>query len=263
MFARHGVIPPTRFSMIERCVSSIIFGLVLAATAIPAHAQGNFNSGSTGADGAFNPPHNFTLQIPESGVLNFTTITINGDLRFSPNSRNTPVTLLATGDVIIKGRIFINGNNAFNTRFGGFAVPGGFRGGDGGQRFDNFNGTAGDGPGGGIGGRGSADSSSRGGGGGFLSGGNNGCCTNPGQGGPSYGTRNLLPLIGGSGGGGNGGSNDGIGGAAGAAAELFSLQAPAISHSQAVEQRVIMLPIFSHKAVLAMEEEALVGLSGS
>src|SRR6266850_779576 len=82
-----------------RIVSALVF--LLACTAQSAHAQGSFNSGSTGADGAFNPSSSTTLQVPESGVFNFTTVNIPGPVTvtFTRNSKNTPVTILATGDV--------------------------------------------------------------------------------------------------------------------------------------------------------------------
>jgi hypothetical protein len=177
--------------------------LIFAAT--PVKAQ--FSSGSTGADGAFNPTSNTTLQIPESGVFNFTTINIpqNVEVRFTKNSRNTPVTMLASGNVVIAGRIFLDGDS-WNGRFGGNGGPGGFRGGNGGTPLDVIHGTPGDGPGGGGGAVGGTTGGGSGGAGGFFGTGQNGILKNGdsvvGQAGARYGTRALLPLIGGSGGGG-------------------------------------------------------------
>jgi hypothetical protein len=113
---------------------------VAAALSIVAHAQ-TFSSGSTGADGALDlTSGDRVVQLPESGILNYTTINIpaNKVLRFKPNLRNTPVTLLAQGDVNIAGQISVSaGENAqvgvvtgagtgSDARFPG---PGGFFGG--------------------------------------------------------------------------------------------------------------------------------------
>ena len=179
--------------------------LLLLCAAAPANAQ--FSSGSNGADGAFNPTANVTLQVPESGVFNFTTVNIpqNVEVTFNKNSRNTPVTILASGNVVIAGRILLDGAH-WNARFGGAGGPGGFRGGNGGTPIDNINGTPGDGPGGGGGAVGGTTGAGNGGAGGFFAPGDNGIQKQGdavvGQGGVRYGTRVLLPLIGGSGGGG-------------------------------------------------------------
>src|SRR5438128_2062925 len=77
-------------------------------TPIGARAQ-TFSSGSTGADGALtlSPCEGRSVQVPDSGVFNFTTVTIPGcaagstTLVFIPNQRNTPVTILAQGSVVI------------------------------------------------------------------------------------------------------------------------------------------------------------------
>src|SRR2546426_1003989 len=70
----------------------------LAVLPAPALAQ-TFNSGSTGADGPFNPTANTTLALPPNGVFNFTTINIPSGVtvRFTRNATNTPVTMLASG----------------------------------------------------------------------------------------------------------------------------------------------------------------------
>jgi hypothetical protein len=203
--------------------------LVLFFAASPVKAQ--FSSGSTGADGAFNPTANTTLQIPESGVFNFTTVNIpqNIEVRFIKNSKNTPVTILASGDVVIGGRIFVDGAS-WNGRFGGAGGPGGFRGGNGGTPIDNINGTTGDGPGGATGAIGGTAGIASGGAGGFFRIGSNGILKSGdgvvGQAGPRYGTKTLIPLIGGSGGGGGssgvGSSTVGGGGGGGGGAILIA-----------------------------------------
>lgn len=95
-------------------------------------AAQSFSSGSTGADGALDLSTlsctNCEVQLPESGVLNYTTVNIpNGKiLLFKKNLRNTPVTLLAQGNVNIAGSIRLNAS-------GRTPGPGGFFGGAAGQ----------------------------------------------------------------------------------------------------------------------------------
>src|SRR6185369_706479 len=134
-----------------------------------------------------------------------------------------------SGDVIIAGRVFVDGFN-WNGRFGGDGGPGGFRGGNGGTPVDNINGTSGDGPGGGGAALGGTTGAASGGAGGFFGTGQNGILKTGdgvlGQGGPRYGTRTLLPLIGGSGGGGGssfaGSNTPGGGGGGGGGAILVA-----------------------------------------
>ena len=235
---------PIAFQLLSLQHSTSIFrGLTtllwLSIFGLTSFGQGTFVSGSTGADGAFNPTTNQTLQLPESGVFNFTTVNIpNGVIiRFSRNSRNTPVTILATGDVTITGSIDVAGLPGTNV-VGGKGGPGGFDGGSGGPptvvvngQNPNSPGHNGDGPGGGSGG-GSAttpDTRGTGGGGGYgfpgLSGSNAPFVTGVthAPGGTTYGLPTLLPLIGGSGGGGEtGGSLHGAGGGGGGGALLIA-----------------------------------------
>jgi hypothetical protein len=198
-----------------------LLGGMLATSA--AWAQGSYSSGSSGADGAFNPTTDITtIQLPESGVFNYTTVIIptNVTVRFTRNSRNTPVTILATGNVIINGTIDVSGTSN-NNFLGGSGGPGGFDGGRGGA--SNQDGVNGSGPGGGGGGRVNSSNGSAGGGGGggfataggagnLLIGSDQGLT---GFGGSIYGFTSLVPLIGGSGGGGRPGFNGGPGGSGG------------------------------------------------
>ena len=203
------------------------------------YAQGSFVSGSTGADGAFSPTQSQTVLVPESGVFNFTTVNIpaNVTIRFARNSKNTPVTILATGAVTVAGTINVAGSDA-TSGLGGAGGPGGFNGGNGGPAVSSGQtaaGSNGDGPGGG-GGAGSAGSSTSAGnpgGGGFGTPGQIGQLTEGqsggftlanGAGGPKYGLPTLLPLIGGSGGGGDAssGSSPGGGGGGGGGAILIA-----------------------------------------
>lgn len=185
-----------------------------------------FNSGSTGADGAFAPTANTTLTLPPSGVFNFTTINIppGVTVKFAPNTTNTPVTLLASGNVTIAGTIDLNGTAGAAATSGtslansrGIGGPGGFDGGAGANGIASTTGGSGLGPGGGAG-----ASSGSGAGAGFLNAGANG--SGGAAGGVAYGTPTLLPLIGGSGGGGGGASfgNTGAAGGGGGGAILIA-----------------------------------------
>lgn len=199
-----------------------------------------FSSGSTGADGAFSPTSDTTVDLPASGVLNYTTVNIPSGVtvRFA-QSVKAPVVMLASGDVTIAGTIDISGTSSANTgpgtllNQGGIGGPGGYDGGQGGLLVNTASGT-GYGPGGGGGGiYSNACSGPQGGGGGGFSvvGSGSYCVTQQGYlansrtgfGGPRYGSATLLPLVGGSGGGGgagsplqNGGPGSGGGGGGGA-----------------------------------------------
>ncbi len=215
----------------SRWVAKLVISAALTALALtsrPAFAQ-TFNSGSTGADGAFSPTTSTTLTLPPDGVFNFTTITIPAGVTvtFARNAANTPATLLASGNVTIAGTIAVSGSPggtgvspgtilASNAGAGG---PGGFDGGDGADGIVSTTGGAGLGPGGGAGGLAPSTVGGGGGGGFVVAGGNGGAvstfapATTPGGG--AYGTLTLLPLIGGSGGGGGGAVFGNTGGGAG------------------------------------------------
>jgi len=207
-----GLVAKIQSTNITRTLILTVFIICMQSTQV--FGQNNFNSGSTGADGAFNPIQSLTLQVPSSGIFNFTTVNVPSGvvINFTANATNTPVTILASGNVTISGIIVLDGSGP-NQILGGKGGPGGFRGGNGGAFMDIPIGMPGDGPGGGNGGVGAADLSSAGGGGGggHLRQGNTGLGTNGGVGGARYGTRTLLPLVGGSGGGGQSASNNSIG----------------------------------------------------
>jgi hypothetical protein len=113
-----------------------IFSFMIQAVSV--HAQ-TFSSGSTGADGALDlstlscPGNICQIQLPESGILNFTTVNVpqGKELRFKNNSRNTPVTMLAQGAITIAGTVDVSSVYIFGSgvcagtfdRIG----PGGFR----------------------------------------------------------------------------------------------------------------------------------------
>jgi len=153
--------------------------LLILAAATGALAQ-SFSSGSTGADGAFACAQGTTVQLPPSGILNYTTVNVASGcgLQFSPNVTNTPVTMLATGAVTIAGTVLLNSQSSCVA-----PGPGGFYGGAPGQN--------GVGPGGGVYGR--SDGT---------------------QNGRWVGSLSLVPIIGGSGGAGSVYVNGGGGGGA-------------------------------------------------
>lgn len=171
------------------------------------NAHAAFVSGSTGADGAFNPTANIEVALPANGILNYTTVNIPSGVTvtFKKNAANTPVYMLATGDITIAGTVKLDGASTVYTNpvttTPGAGGPGGYDGGYGGATA--LPGGKGLGPGGGGGGPSSIYVIA--GGGGFgTSGGTQGA--NYGVGGPSYGNARIIPLIGGSGGGGQTGS---------------------------------------------------------
>ncbi len=210
-------------------LTRLIAALSLACCAGSLAAAG-FNSGSTGADGAFAPTADTTVQLPASGVLNYTTVNIPTGVTVTfTQSNKAPVVMLASGDVKIAGTIDISGASTPNVTIGSFQFqggkggPGGYDGGWGGQPVQVSGGT-GFGPGGGGGGTQSGSTcnsdSQGGGGGGFTGNGEASYCVRNGGylanvrtgfGGPGYGSITMLPLIGGSGGGGGAGSISGLG----------------------------------------------------
>jgi hypothetical protein len=201
-------------------------GLILSS---PAWAQTTYNSGSTGANGAFPPvaiptgatnivmdlgSGNLTYKDAQggnlgtgtvgapdaSGVYNFTTFTLPAGitLNFIPDSLNRPVQFLDSGDVTIAGTFSVSGQS-YQGKKGGIGGPGGFNGGDGGgdTTSTTLNGGSGAGPAGGVG-----WGNSQVGGGSLL-----------------IANQQLTPLFGGSGGGGGKGDvatpGDGGGGGSG------------------------------------------------
>lgn len=186
-----------------------IYTSLLAVLLGAGSASGQVDLGSNGSYGPMNITNATTLQVPADGIFHCTTITFGAgaNLKFAKNTANTPVYLLATGDITFNGG---NGQEVINVSgAGGIGVaaglggPGGFDGGAGGDEPGD-----GAGPGGGAWGwvgdsgpwgtkpaeipyRGAAGYSNR--------------PTNSNQtvtGGAKYGNSLLIPIIGGSGGGG-------------------------------------------------------------
>ena len=145
---------------------ALAMGMVLSLGWAGGAQAAGFNSGSTGADGALNVTTNTTLAMPENGVFNFTTVTVASGaiLSFKKNVANTPVVMLATGDVSIAGTIDVSGTASVSnspgvlgdTSLPGIGGPGGFDGGRGGVPANNRRAGNGMGPGGGGGGDGIA-----------------------------------------------------------------------------------------------------------
>jgi hypothetical protein len=113
----------------------IVVGIIVAVlNGSPLFAQ-TFSSGSTGADGALDASawgsnSVITLQLPESGIFNFTTINIPSGrtLQFFLNSSNTPAVLLAQGNVTIAGTVSVSARNE-GPNTNRTPGPGGFLGG--------------------------------------------------------------------------------------------------------------------------------------
>jgi hypothetical protein len=150
-----------------------------------ARAQ-NFDCGSDGSYGPLNVTSNTTLTLPADGIFKCTTIFIgtNATLTFTRNALNTPVYLLATGNVTVNGTIDVSGSPGAAIS-GGSGGPGGFDGGNPGGGINVA--AAGFGPGAGQ----------PNGAGGYAT-----SYSAVPPNGPTYGSVLLIPLVGGSGGGG-------------------------------------------------------------
>ena len=122
--------------------------------AAPAQA---FSSGSTGANGAYNPtcsptPCTVNLSLPASGVFNFTTVTIPSGVtvKVLPNAANTPITMLATGNVVIQGTLDLRGQDGLPYPQRATGGVGGFPAGEGASPNNVISARDGTGPGGGV-----------------------------------------------------------------------------------------------------------------
>ncbi len=190
----------------------VVVLLALAWPALNQMAEAAFSSGSTGADGAFSPTETMMVELPPDGILNYTTVNIPSGVTiwFKKNARNTPVYMLATGNVTIAGNLTVSGSHAIGI-FHGKAGPGGFDGGFGGSQ--SAEGGSGLGPGGGTRATRYYTYGYGGGGGGFGTNGATG--QSGGTGGKAYSNIKTIPFIGGSGGGGGAGSYAGTGGGGG------------------------------------------------
>ena len=228
---------------ISRTLAAALVGGAIAAPG----AASAFNSASTGTDGIFNPTVNTIVDVPASGIFNYSSVLIPAGVTvtYRRNTTNTPLMILSSGDVTIAGTLDVSGapgratGAAGNGATGddgtpGTGGPGGYDGGRGGLALPEPSrlGGAGLGPGGGAGGFMATGNNFcfaapfGGGGGGFASAGGSITCNfnPPVSGGTTYGSSQLLPLIGGSGGGGGGGGQSfaGSGGGGGGGAILIA-----------------------------------------
>ena len=157
--------------------SSLTGHLVIATLALGClcgTARAQFNSGSDGSDGAFNPTTNVVIDMADhpTGIYRYSSVNIptNVNVTFIPNANNTPVVWLVQSNCIVNGKVDVSGKSANGGDVGGIGGPGGYAGGNGGT-----NPSPGLGPGGGL---------------------------NANNGSYNYGNQFLVPLLGGSGGGG-------------------------------------------------------------
>jgi hypothetical protein len=239
---------------IQTIVMTLFALVLLAGTALATPFESGSTCGtafynSSTCRGAYTPPTaNTVIQLPPSGILDYTTFTVPAgyNIYFAKNAANTPVYIRASGTVTIAGKIFVNAGTA-PTNSGtagdgntgddgqpGIGGAGGYDGGRGGisPLFGGVTwqyGGPGKGPGGGNVGMNNAlgydpTVGRPGGGAGF--GGAGGATYNSygGLGGSAYGQATLLPLIGGSGGAGgsSGASFNGAGGGGGGGAILIA-----------------------------------------
>ena len=196
-------------------LAAACLGLCLSVAQGPAIAE--FQSGSDGSDGAIVVNTDLTLDLPADGIFNVTTLTVaaGATLRFNRNPANTPVYILATGDISIAGSIDIRGlDGGSSIPYAGSGGPGGFDGGL--PTIGATPASAGQGPGGGQ--PGNADDGSVCAGCGNYNGGLS--CSGSANHGASYGSTLVLPLVGGSGGGGT--TDRIIGGGGGGGAILLA-----------------------------------------
>ncbi len=189
----------------------------LAPTLLPA---ADFVSGSDGSNGALNVTTNTVLPLPADGILKYTTITVatGATLTFAKNALNTPVHLLATGDVQISGTIDVSATapaDGNGRLVGGTGGPGGYDGGASGYISAGNTRQAGSGQGPGAGNRAGANNN---GSGSYATKGT----TNRAANGAVYGNALLIPLVGGSGGGGADGADGSPGGGGGGAILIAS-----------------------------------------
>ncbi len=185
------------------------FCAALCAGLLPPLARAQFDSGSNGSYGPLNITENTTLDLPPDGVFHCTTINVAAGwtLRFNKNPLNTPVVLLAQGDVTIAGTIDVSGGNNSGA-LPGRGGPGGFDGGYGGfgPSAPANRGGDGQGPGRGLNADGQRAAAHA-----TAASGND----------RTYGNVLIVPLIGGSGAAGLNG-NPGLGGAGGGGAILIA-----------------------------------------
>jgi hypothetical protein len=198
--------------------AALLLALATACAHFTIQAQ-DFDNGSTGALGDLVVEADATIALPEDGVLHYRSLRVNSGstLRFTRNAYNTPVYILCQQEAVIEGVINVSGSvSPNNSPTGGTSGPGGFEGGKPG--FSDVPPGAGYGPGAGKGGSVNSHAAEGAGSGSYAT--VSSIWNNPNKG-QTYGSRLLIPLIGGSGGGGSAGS-PGRGGGGGGGAILIS-----------------------------------------
>lgn len=178
------------------------------ACLIATSARAQFDSGATGELGDVVIATDTAITLPADGVLDYASLTLQPGVRvtFVANGANTPVFVLAEGDIVIgDGAVIdLSGGDGGANGVGGRGGPGGF---DGGAHVDDqVQASAGQGPG-----AGKSNPSGSGGNGGYAMKGGGALVAFAG---PTYGSPLLLPLVGGSGGAGGTGHGGGGGGGA-------------------------------------------------
>ncbi len=110
-------------SMLRMALLAVLLNYTVIVT-----GQTVFDSGSNGSYGPMNITADTTLDLPPDGIFHCTSINIasNKTLTFKRNGRNTPVYLLATGDVEILGTISCNLGTQAGAGRRGVAGPGGW-----------------------------------------------------------------------------------------------------------------------------------------
>ena len=135
---------------------SLIGIVATAGDPLSALSQTIFSSGSNESLGVLNPTANTTVTLPADGILHYTTVTIPAGVTvtFTRNARNTPVTLLASGNILINGNIRVDGQAGTGgpgVQPGRLGGPGGFNGGQSGIAGQaNSSASRGQGPGGSL-----------------------------------------------------------------------------------------------------------------
>jgi hypothetical protein len=202
-----------KLTMLLQYGSLKFVGLLCLLAAAPAFA---FDSGSSGADGAFSPASDTTIVMPQDGILNYTTLNIPSGVtvRISSNTANTPAYILVQGDAVVDGVIDLSGVDGAVVDLN---PPGSFAGGL------PQAGSGGNGLGPGAG-RGAVNTGDGGNGASFGTVGTVGDSNSSAPIASVYGSTTLAPLIGGSGGGAsaNSGSTPGNRGGGGGGAMLLA-----------------------------------------
>ena len=130
MFANTGDALRQHLLTTKRWATVIVLLFAVLSAAATVRAQNTFGSGSTGADGPFSPTVTQSIAAPGSGVLRYTTIMPAGvTITYTRSSTNKPLTILASGDVLIAGTINLDGKLGNANGSGGLGGPGGFSGG--------------------------------------------------------------------------------------------------------------------------------------